>query len=514
MKIRGENRVRVSDRISRASREFDSTGNSEPCLVASHNLLRGSRPHAVFAHVLGDALPPVLRAHGELLVARLVEQLDLVLVVPGSGLLFLLGFHLGPLRRGVSRRLALLALRALELCEFAGEHGDDGVLVLVGFDLVAERLDLVASLDAEGVRQLLDVVLAGVADPPVGASALLAKPRLLLAQRLLLLLQLLLGVGLGGLSLLGGGGSLGSLLLGSLLRGFLRLALTGALRLLLSLPGLLVLHPLLDDARVLLLGALHEPPDLVRVLLLLLLALLLVLLLDLPAAPAVLGGFEILLVLVGELAPRLELSPELVHLANLLVRGGGVRLDELGGVALAVEPANQRLERRDRLLEEILRLKLHRQLRGRRVHGIVHAALPRVVEELVRGVEPLEPVVQALLLVLGGVRRDEFIWMEHERSGSVRHSDRLGVGEVTLAPEAHDVVVVLPDHVADLDVGLGALVVRVVLLRVGVALERRHRGFSRELGGGLRAVKIFARRERARLDEDLLVKAATRGLDV
>jgi hypothetical protein len=63
---------------------------------------------------------------------------------------------------------------------------------------------------------------------------------------------------------------------------------------------------------------------------------------------------------------------------------------------------------------------------------------------------------------------------------------------VALASEAHDVVVVLPDHGADLDVGLGALVGGVVLLLVGVALEGGDGGFATEPGGGLRPLKLCA----------------------
>jgi len=52
--------------------------------------------------------------------------------------------------------------------------------------------------------------------------------------------------------------------------------------------------------------------------------------------------------------------------------------------------------------------------------------------------------------------------------------------------------VVLPDHGADLDVGLGALVGGVVLLLVGVALEGGDGGFATEPGGGLRPLKLCA----------------------
>mmetsp|Transcript_3001 Transcript_3001/g.8047 ORF Transcript_3001/g.8047 Transcript_3001/m.8047 type:complete len:301 (+) Transcript_3001:150-1052(+) len=295
---------------------------SEPCLVASHDLLRRAHPLAVFAHVLSHALPPVLRAHGELLVARLVQRLDLVLVVPWFGFSLRLGpVTCRPLRGGVGGGFALLALRTLELREFTGEHGDDGTLVAARLELVVEGLELVRALDVEGGGEFLHVVLARVPDPPVGSRALLAESRLLLAQRLLLLLQLLLGVSLGRLGSLGGDGGGGGSFLGGFFGRFLRLALPRALGHLLRLPRLFILEPLLDGPRVLLLGVLHEPLDLVGVHLLGFRAFLLVLLLNLSSAPSVLRGFEIFLVLVGKLAPGLKLGPELVHLANLLVRG-------------------------------------------------------------------------------------------------------------------------------------------------------------------------------------------------
>lgn len=157
----------------------------------------------MLGQIFPHALPAFLRPHRKLLVARLVQKLELVLVIPRLRLRrpapvrgrLLCGDAFRSLLRSLLPRVALRALDPRE--GFAQPLDDDaGVGALRG---VAQRLDRV---EAQRAAKLLDVLLPRVPDPPFRGRCDLAQARLLLAQRLLLLLELLLRVRLGELVVL------------------------------------------------------------------------------------------------------------------------------------------------------------------------------------------------------------------------------------------------------------------------------------------------------------------------
>eukprot|EP00982_Pelagococcus_subviridis_P012775 31195-Pelagococcus_subviridis.AAC.9 len=138
---------------------------------------------------------------------RAPSKLELVLVIPRLRLRrpapvrgrLLCGDAFRSLLRSLLPRVALRALDPRE--GFAQPLDDDaGVGALRG---VAQRLDRV---EAQRAAKLLDVLLPRVPDPPFRGRCDLAQARLLLAQRLLLLLELLLRVRLGELVVLRGFG--------------------------------------------------------------------------------------------------------------------------------------------------------------------------------------------------------------------------------------------------------------------------------------------------------------------
>ena len=288
--------------------------------------------------------------------------------------------------RGVAFVLAVLDV--LVECLYVGE---------------AERFDHL--LDFVEQVDLLAVVVRGevvvLLDDGAQRLALLLDDLLLRLALLLLGLEALLLLELD--SLLGQTRLLNDALL--LLLALARRVL--ALLLLLLLLALLLLLEL-DDARIARVRVVHELTDADGLLLLSFGARRLVLLVDPASLVAVRGRLLVLLVQVGELAPRVEVVPERVELVDVVERG--LLVADLRH-ALLHRPASVALEQ---LAEHLVEVALVRLGHGRdvvverRIDAVERLALHRIGQDLERlryAREVVALLAAALLLLVRMVRQ-------------------------------------------------------------------------------------------------------------